>query len=135
PTAHTRRRWPLNKRTAPLLKCLINAEVGDRQAERIDEDHGVGNLVAQDEVDLRDEGFALVFLAIAQAVVNLVEVDGGFERWVLQLVERHVLDPYLDLVGGSSQERLDGLVALALTDGGVGEAGVEEEQRLGVALL
>jgi hypothetical protein len=57
------------------LERLIHPEVRDRQPERVDEDHGVRNLVAQHERDLRDEGLTLLLLTAAGRVVDLLEVD------------------------------------------------------------
>ena len=117
------------------LEGLVDAEVRDGQPQRIDEHHGVRNLVAEHERDLRDERLALLLLPAAGAVVDLLEVHGRLVRRVLELVERDVLDLDLDLVAMAGQERLDGLRALVLGDRGVRQRGVEEVQRLRVALF
>src|ERR1700720_4016430 len=58
-----------------LLKCLVLAEVGDRQAQRIDWNHRVGNDVLDDEDKVRRVLLALQFRSVTVVVIHALEVD------------------------------------------------------------
>jgi hypothetical protein len=66
-----------NPSPAPSPKGLVDADVGDGQAEGIDWNGGIGDAFAQDEGDARGGGFTEAFLARAGRVVDTVEVDGA----------------------------------------------------------
>ena len=66
--------------------------------------------------------------------VDLFKVDGGAVGRLAEVVDGDILDGDLDLVASRREERLDGLVLAVGLDGGVGEAAVEEIERLGPGL-
>ena len=58
---------PRSRSSAPLLERLIDAEVRDLEAQRVDTDELVRHVLAQDEIDLRDVGFAVPFVTAYRA--------------------------------------------------------------------
>jgi hypothetical protein len=58
-----------------LLKRLIFAEVSDREAQRIDWNHRVGDDVLDNEYEVRRVLLALQFRAVARVVVDALEID------------------------------------------------------------
>src|SRR4029453_4687863 len=113
------RRW---RSSRPLLERLIDPEIGDLQAERVDPDELVGDPLAQDEIDLGDVRFAAPLMPRARRVQQLLKADGRLGRWRRQFAEADVLDEDVDLIGrGIREERLEYATLVVLGDGGTGQ--------------
>ena len=84
--------------TTSSLERLVDAEIGDLQAQRIDANEGVRHGVAQHEIDLGDVRLPLPLLPRARREIRLLEIDRRLERRLVQLAKRDVLDLDVDLV-------------------------------------
>src|SRR6476659_8547835 len=112
-----------------LLEGLIDAEVADLKAERIHANKLVRHMVAQREIDLRDERLARTFLPGARRVQKLLKAHGSLVRGLRQFAETDVLNNDVDLVGGwIREERFEHTALLVLGDRGVSQGRLEEEQ-------
>src|SRR3954471_18085550 len=97
-------RW---RSSTSILERLIDAEVCDLEAQRVDSDELVRHVLAHDEIDLRDVGFAVPLGAGTGCVVDLLKGHGSLEWRRAQLGQADVLNRYLDLVcGGIGDEHL-----------------------------
>jgi hypothetical protein len=92
-------------------------------------------LIADDDGHVCDTGVAAALLAVAEAVVDAIELHDGLVRRLAKLLERDVLHLNLNLVRRAGQETPDGAFALIVGDRGLGERGFQEVQRLGVLRL
>jgi hypothetical protein len=87
----------------------------------------------QHEIDVRDECLPPPLVTCARCVDHFLEVDRGLEWRGGQFAEADVLYDDVDLVSRAiHEERLDAAALIVLGDGGVGQGGFEEQQRVGV---
>ena len=139
-TAGTPSRPPGTRRSrssASLLERLIDAEVRDLKAQRIDPHELVRHVVAQDEIDLRDVGLA----GSARAASRACRTPSGTSRPPCTAASLSSLrltfctTTSTSSADGIRDERFERAALLVLGDRGVRQGGLEEEQRVGILAL
>src|SRR5436190_13181619 len=127
------RRW---RSLLALLERLIDAEIADLKAERIHANELVRHMVAQREIDLRDERLARAFLPGPGRIQQLLKAHRRLVRGLGHFAEAHVLNDDVDLVGGwVREERFEHPALLVLGDRGVSQRRLEAEQGVRIFTL
>src|SRR5205823_4838561 len=104
-----------------VLERLIDPEVRDLKAKRVDANEAVWYRIPHHEIDLGDVGFALALLSRSRRNVPLLEIDRRLVRRLVEFGERHVLDIDVDLIArGLREEVFDDARLFVLCDRRVG---------------
>ncbi len=121
---------------ALLSERLVLAEIGDGQAQRIDRQHLVADLVAEGVDDIGSPELAFLFRVVERAGENLVELDPSLERRLPQVLDSDGLDLDIDIgLAGVEQEGLDYFFLFVFLQDRVLQITIQEVECLGEVLV
>src|ERR1700730_5182665 len=101
-----------SKRDTSSFECLVLAKIGDRQPKRVDGDELVGNLVLENEDEIRCVKVALDFAMVGGRVVHHVKIHSRLVWRGLHVFECNLLHMYVDLRRGRVRQKLSDNVVL-----------------------